>query len=152
MLRQSGRSLALAESCTGGMIGAAITRVPGSSEYFRGGIICYSNELKISQCRVPPALLEQHGAVSAEVAEALALGIREAFGSSIGLAVTGIAGPGGGTAQKPVGLVYAGLADDHRCVHTRRILPGDRETVRELAATIALGRLRGFLMSEEKRA
>ncbi|MBP1597952.1 MAG: competence/damage-inducible protein cinA [Acidobacteria bacterium] len=152
MLRKSGRSLALAESCTGGMIGAAITRVPGSSEYFRGGIVCYSNEVKISQCRVPPALLERHGAVSAEVAEALALGVRQALGSSIGLAVTGIAGPGGGTDPKPVGLVYVGVADECRCVISRRILPGDRETVRELAATIALGRLRGFLMSENARA
>ncbi|MGA2264255.1 MAG: competence/damage-inducible protein A, partial [Acidobacteriota bacterium] len=111
MLRQSGRSLALAESCTAGMIASTITRVPGSSDYFRGGILCYSNELKIKLCRVKPELLELNGAVSGEVAEALARGVREVACSSIGLAVTGIAGPAGGSEQKPVGLVYFGLAD-----------------------------------------
>jgi nicotinamide-nucleotide amidase len=152
LLRQSGRSLAVAESCTSGMIGAAITRVPGSSDYFRGGVLCYTDELKTRLCRVRPELLERHGAVSAEVAEALARGVRRMTRSSIGLAVTGIAGPAGGSEQKPAGLVFVGLADESRCTHTRRIFSGDRQTVRELATTIALGRLRRFLMSAETTA
>ncbi len=149
LLRRSGQSLAVAESCTAGMIGAAISRVPGSSSYFQGGVICYSNELKTDLCHVPHELLERHGAVSAEVAEALARGVRAVACSNIGLSVTGIAGPGGGSEQKPVGLVYIGLADATRCTHTRRIFSGDRQTVRELTTTIALGRLRRFLMPGE---
>jgi nicotinamide-nucleotide amidase len=152
LLRQSGRSLAVAESCTAGMVASTITRVPGSSDYFRGGVICYSNELKADLCRVPHELLERHGAVSAEVAEALACGVRALAHSSIGLSVTGIAGPGGGSEQKPVGLVYIGLADETRCIHTRRIFSGDRETVRELATSLAIGRLRRFLMPTEETA
>lgn len=152
LLREARRSLAVAESCTAGMVASTITRVAGSSDYFRGGVICYSNELKADLCRVPHELLGQHGAVSAEVAEALARGVRELAHSSIGLSVTGIAGPGGGSEQKPVGLVYIGLADEARCIHTRRILPGDRETVRELATSLALGHLRRFLMPTEEAA
>jgi len=149
LLRRSGRSLATAESCTAGMIGAAITSVPGSSDYFLGGVICYSNELKVELCRVPRSLLERHGAVSAEVAEALARGVREVANSSIGLSVTGIAGPGGGSEQKPVGLVYVGLADERGSSHTKRVLSGDRATVRGITTTVALGRLRRFLLETE---
>jgi nicotinamide-nucleotide amidase len=149
LLRQSHRTIAVAESCTAGLIGSAITRVPGSSDYFQGGILCYSNELKVDLCLVPRALLENHGAVSAEVAEALARGVRTRTRSSVGLAVTGIAGPGGGSPQKPVGLVYFGLADEERHIHMRRIFPGDRDTVRELATMFALGHLRRFLLPPE---
>jgi nicotinamide-nucleotide amidase len=150
LLRNSGYSLAVAESCTAGMVASTITRVPGSSDYFRGGVVCYSNDLKAELCRVPLELLERHGAVSAEVAEALARGVRELAHSTIGLSVTGIAGPGGGSEQKPVGLVYIGLADETHCIHTRRVFSGDRETVRELTTSHALGRLRRFLMPEGK--
>ena len=146
MLRQSGSTIAVAESCTAGMIGSTITRIEGSSEYFLGGVTCYSNKLKTRLCLVPSELIERHGAVSAEVAEAMARGVREVIGSNIGLAVTGIAGPGGGSEQKPVGLVYFGLADASRCIHVRRVLPGDREMVRELATTSSLGCLRRFLL------
>lgn len=149
LLRQSGQSLAVAESCTAGSIGSTITRVPGSSDYFQGGVLCYSNALKSELCGVPPELLERHGAVSAEVAEALACGVRILAHSSVGLAVTGIAGPGGGSEQKPVGLVYFGLSDGVRCVHKRRIFPGDRDTVRDLATTFALGHLLRFLTPEK---
>jgi nicotinamide-nucleotide amidase len=152
MLRRSGRTIAVAESCTSGLIGAAMTRIAGSSSYFRGGVLCYSNDLKIELCRVPRALLEEHGAVSAEVAEALARGIREATGSSVGISVTGIAGPEGGSEAKPVGLVFFGYADETRVMHVRRILPGDRETIRDLATTYALGQLRRFLMQTEAKA
>lgn len=146
-LRQSGQTIAVAESCTAGMLGMCITRVPGSSEYFRGGIVCYSNEAKMDLCKVPAALLQKHGAVSAEVAEALACGVRRALHSSIGLAITGIAGPGGGSAEKPVGLVYIGISDGTRTESRHRIMPGDRESIRERSAYLALSWLRRFLLT-----
>ena len=146
LLRDSGRTLAVAESCTSGLLGMRITRVPGSSDYFLGGILCYSKEAKKELCRVPDEILEKHGAVSAEVAEALARGASAALHSSIGLGVTGIAGPGGGSVEKPVGLVYIGLSDSDRVAHARRIIPGDREAVRERAAVLALSLLRRFLL------
>ncbi len=145
MLQDSHRTLAVAESCTAGMLGMRITRVPGSSAYFAGGVLCYSNEVKIALCGVPPEIVAAHGAVSAETAEALAAGVRSAIGSSLGLSITGIAGPDGGSAEKPVGLVYVGLADAVRVVHARRIVPGDRQTVRERATHFALASLRDFL-------
>ncbi len=146
LLRASGRTLSVAESCTSGMIGARITRVPGSSDYFLGGVLCYSNDAKTNLCGVPEEMLRRHGAVSAEVAEALARGARESLKSSIGLSVTGIAGPGGGSAEKPVGLVFVGFADEARSMHWRRTLPGDRETVRERATYFALAQLRRCLV------
>lgn len=145
-LRESGRTLAVAESCTAGMLGMQITRVPGSSAYFKGGILCYSNEAKMELCGVPAELLEKHGAVSAEVAEALARGVREALHSSIGLSITGIAGPGGGTAEKPVGLVYTAISDGRRTESRHRVMPGDRESIRERSTYLALSWLRRFLM------
>ncbi len=147
MLLDSAQSLSVAESCTSGLIGMRITRVPGSSRYFLGGIMCYSNEVKKALCRVPADVIEEHGAVSAECAEALAQGVRAALASSIGLSVTGIAGPDGGTPEKPVGLVFVGVADGGRAVTYRRILPGDRQMIRERAAYFALSSLRKFLMS-----
>jgi nicotinamide-nucleotide amidase len=145
-LRESGRTIAVAESCTAGMLGMHITRVPGSSSYFLGGILCYSNEAKMELCGVPPELLQKHGAVSAEVAEALARGVREALHSSIGLSITGIAGPEGGTAEKPVGLVYIGISDGTQTESRHRIMPGDRESIRERSTYLALSWLRKFLM------
>jgi nicotinamide-nucleotide amidase len=150
LLRDSGRTLAVAESCTSGLLGMRITRIPGSSDYFLGGILCYSNEAKKELCRVPREILEKHGAVSAEVAEELARGVRDALHSSIGLAITGIAGPGGGSAEKPVGLVYVGLSEGERVEYDRRIIPGDREAIRERAAALALSLLRRFLLQSQK--
>ena len=98
--------LATAESCTGGLIAARLTSVPGSTDVIVGGIVSYANEVKIEQLGVPPELIEEHGAVSAEVAEAMARGARERLGVDVAVSVTGIAGPGGGTEEKPVGLVY----------------------------------------------
>jgi nicotinamide-nucleotide amidase len=144
-LRESGQSLAVAESCTAGMLGMHITRVPGSSSYFMGGILCYSNQSKEELCGVSPELLQKHGAVSAEVAEALALGVRNALHSSIGLSITGIAGPGGGSPEKPVGLVYIGVTDGKRTESRHRIMPGDRESIRERSTYLALSWLRRFL-------
>jgi nicotinamide-nucleotide amidase len=142
----SGQTLAVAESCTAGMLGMHLTRVPGSSEYFCGGVLCYSNEAKIELCRVPENVLQAHGAVSGEVAEALACGVREALHSSIGLSITGIAGPGGGSKEKPVGLVYIGISDGNRVESRHRIMPGDRESIRERSTYLALSWLRRFLM------
>jgi nicotinamide-nucleotide amidase len=129
------------------MIAARITRVPGSSRYFLGGVLCYSNELKQSLCGVRPETLAGHGAVSPETAVALADGIRRRTGAAVGLSVTGIAGPDGGSPEKPVGLVYAGLADERRIVQHRRVVPGDRDSMRERTASWALALLRQFLLT-----
>lgn len=137
-LMASGLTIAVAESCTGGLIGQRLTAIPGSSAYFRGGVIAYHNEVKMRQLGVASELLSEYGAVSEPVAAAMARGVREALGSDLGLAVTGIAGPGGGSPEKPVGLVFVAVADAQRvCVRTLR-LGGGREVIREAAATIAL--------------
>lgn len=147
LLLDAGLTLAVAESCTSGMIGMRITRIPGSSRYFLGGVMCYANEVKQRICGVPASVIEQNGAVSSECAESLARGVRAALGSGVGLSITGIAGPDGGTPEKPVGLVFVGLADEQRRLHFRRIVPGDRETMRERATYFALSSLRRFLLS-----
>ncbi len=145
-LRESGQTIAVAESCTAGMLGMYITRVAGSSDYFKGGVLCYSNEAKMELCGVPPELLQQHGAVSGEAAEALARGVRNVLHSTIGLSITGIAGPGGGSPEKPVGLVYIGISDGRQTESRHRIMPGDRESIRERSTYLALSWLRRFLM------
>ncbi len=147
-LRKSGQTLAVAESCTAGMLGMHITRVPGSSDYFMGGVLCYSNLAKTELCGVPAELLQKHGAVSAEVAEALARGVRDMLHSTIGLSITGIAGPGGGSPEKPVGLVYIGISDGKRTESRYRIMPGDRESIRERSTYLALSWLRRFIQGE----
>ncbi len=146
LLRESRRTLAVAESCTSGMIGSHLTRVPGSSDYFLGGVLCYSNEVKKLLCGVSDETLRREGAVSPEAAEALAQGVRTGTGSSIGLSVTGIAGPDGGSEEKPVGLVYVGISDQTGTAHWRRIIPGDRESIRERATYFALSLLRRWLL------
>jgi nicotinamide-nucleotide amidase len=146
LLREAGRTIAVAESCTAGMLGMHITRVPGSSRYFVGGVLCYSNDAKVRLCGVSPELLQKYGAVSAEAAEALAQGVRDTLHSSIGLSITGIAGPEGGTPEKPVGLVYIGLCDGKQTLSRHRIMPGDRESIRERSTYLALSWLRRFLM------
>ena len=112
-LTERRQSLSTAESCTGGLIGSRITDVSGSSRCYAGGVVSYSNEAKSDLLGVPPAVIDRHGAVSPEVAELMARGVRERFGTDYGLSATGIAGPDGGTAEKPVGLVYVGLASPH---------------------------------------
>jgi nicotinamide-nucleotide amidase len=145
-LRQSERTLAVAESCTAGMLGMHITRVPGSSDYFLGGVLCYSDKAKIELCGVPVELIARYGAVSSEVAEALARGVRNTLQSSIGLSITGIAGPGGATQGKPVGLVYIGISDGAHTESRHRVMPGDRDSIRERSTYLALSWLRRFLM------
>jgi nicotinamide-nucleotide amidase len=143
-LRQA--TLAVAESCTGGMIAERITSVPGSSRSFLGGVVVYSNDLKIGLAGVPAELIAQHGAVSDEVARALAEGIRRRTGATIGLGITGIAGPSGGTPTKPVGLVYIAVSDAQRTDSMDRTFRGDRQRIREWATQQALDVVRKRLM------
>ena len=142
------RTLAVAESCTGGLIGHRITQVPGSSAYFDRGVICYSNKAKIEFLGVPAELIDRHGAVSAEVAAAMARGARERSGASVGLSVTGIAGPGGATTEKPVGLVYVGLHAETGDSITREFrFHGDRAAVKQRSSQAALDVLRRWLLT-----
>jgi nicotinamide-nucleotide amidase len=142
-----GRSIATAESCTGGLLAARLTDQPGSSEYVKGGIVAYSNDAKISEAGVDEQLIERHGAVSAEVAEALADGARARLGADIGVGITGVAGPGGGTEEKPVGLVWLTVAGPGDAPMTRSVnLPGGRADVRERATTVAMHMLRRVLV------
>jgi PncC family amidohydrolase len=119
-------TVALAESCTGGMVAAALTEIAGSSGYFAGGLVSYANEAKRDLLGVDPSILEAHGAVSAQVARAMAIGARERFATSHAAAVTGIAGPDGGTAEKPVGLTYIAVADEEGVDVRRMVWTGDR--------------------------
>jgi len=137
-LNAARRKLAVAESCTGGMLGARITSVDGSSACFAGGVISYSNELKQALLGVDRGLIEKHGAVSEQVARAMAEGICRAARSDVGVSITGIAGPGGGTSVKPVGLVYIGLAGGGCTVVRRFVFNGTRNEVREGAVEAAL--------------
>jgi PncC family amidohydrolase len=133
-----GLTVALAESCTGGLVAATITEVAGSSGYFLGGVVSYANTAKEAFLDVPQATLAAHGAVSAQVAKAMAHGAQARFGATLAASVTGVAGPDGGSAEKPVGLTYVGLAAGD-AVDVRRLqLAGDRQDVREAAARAAL--------------
>lgn len=146
LLKKSGKKLAVAESCTGGMVASALIDVPGISDSFLEGIVAYSNEAKILRLGVPRELIERNGAVSEEVATAMARGLRERCGADISLAITGIAGPGGGTPEKPVGLVYIALSDDKGEECARNLIPGQRGQIRERATKTALNMLRLRLM------
>lgn len=137
-----GEVLATAESCTGGMIGSRLTDVPGASAWFVGGVVSYADAVKRDALGVPLATLEAHGAVSAQTAQAMAEGVRTTLGADWGLAVTGIAGPGGGTPDKPVGLVHVGVSGPAGTSTRELRLHGDRERVRQRATTIALHLLR----------
>jgi nicotinamide-nucleotide amidase len=143
LLRESGRTLALAESCTGGMIAALVTEIPGSSEYFLGGLVSYSNRAKEEMLGVSAETLRRHGAVSEESAREMARGARARFGADLAAAVTGIAGPDGGSPEKPVGTVFFALAAlDGGEIARRRLLVGDRATVRRTASSHALEMIR----------
>jgi nicotinamide-nucleotide amidase len=138
LLRGRGLTLGTAESCTGGLVGARLTDVPGSSDVFRGAIVAYSNEVKTAALGVGEELLAEHGAVSAEVAAAMAHGARRALGVDVVVSVTGVAGPDGGTPEKPVGLVFLHAAGPDGELARRLDFPGDRETIRTRAAVAAL--------------
>jgi competence/damage-inducible protein CinA-like protein len=141
-LKEAGLTLALAESCTGGLIGHRVTSVSGSSDYFLGGVVSYSNEAKEDLLHVDPEVLKAHGAVSPETARDMAQGARAAFGAGLGLAVTGIAGPSGGSIDKPVGTVYIGLATPEEVEVWHYLFHGNREAIKILSAETALDRLR----------
>jgi len=139
LLSSKGLTLALAESCTGGMISHMITDLPGASRYFMASIVTYSDSSKMSLLGVKEGTLIEHGAVSAEVAAEMAIGVRELVGSDIGLSATGIAGPGGATEEKPVGLVHFALSTGGILRTDSKVFSGDREQVRRAASKYAMG-------------
>ena len=145
-LQMRNATLAVAESCTGGLLAERITSVSGSSRYFVGGAVVYSNQLKTGFADVPPELIDKCGAVSREVAAALAEGIRRRTGATLGLGITGVAGPTGGTEAKPVGLVFHALASDDGTEIVERKFPGDRKHIRRFASQQALDMVRRKLM------
>ncbi|PYX42040.1 MAG: competence/damage-inducible protein A [Acidobacteria bacterium] len=145
-LGMRGATLAVAESCTGGLLAERVTSISGSSRYFLGGVVVYSNALKTKFADVPAGLITEHGAVSREVAAALAEGIRKRCKATFGIGITGVAGPAGGTEEKPVGLVYIALASEDRTQVEERKFPGDRKRVRWFATQLALDMIRRKLM------
>jgi nicotinamide-nucleotide amidase len=158
LARKLGRALlvnrlrmATAESCTGGWIAKAVTDVPGSSQWFEGGVVAYSNALKTSLLGVPPALIDAHGAVSEPVVRAMADGARARLGVDLTVAVSGVAGPDGGTADKPVGTVWFAWATPQGTHTERRQLGGDREAVRRQSVAHALERLVALVFTDERR-
>lgn len=140
-LSSMGKTLVTAESCSGGLIAHRITNVPGASEYFVGGVVAYSNRIKELLIGVAPATLERHGAVSAATAQEMAEGARRRFDADYGLAVTGLAGPSGGSAEKPIGLVYIAVASEAGARVTRNQFDGDRESIKRQTAETALRQL-----------
>jgi len=146
LLVMKNATIATAESCTGGLIAERLTDVPGSSKYFMSGVICYSNESKMELAGIPPLLLEMQGAVSAEVARGLAEGIRSRAGTTIGVGVTGVAGPGGGSNEKPVGTVHIAVATPKETQERQFSFPGDRLKIRLWASQAALDMVRRELM------
>lgn len=149
LLRARGLTLATAESCTGGLVGHRITNVPGSSRYYLGGFVAYANEMKESLLGVRHETLAAHGSVSEETAREMARGARRRSGADVAIAVTGVAGPGGGSLEKPVGLVYVALSTsrEERCQH--HVWEGDRQANKEQSAEAALGLLRSYLKGQQ---
>ena len=152
ILTENRATVGVAESCTGGLLAERLTNVAGSSVYFLGGVVCYSNELKSQLVGVPPAMIEAKGAVSPEVALALAEGVRQLTGARLGIGVTGIAGPGGGTPEKPVGLVYIGLADERGPRQKEFRFLGDRDRIRLFASQAALDMARRYFVLPQARS
>lgn len=155
LLRERGETVAVAESCTGGLVAQRLTRIAGSSDYFLGGVVAYANAAKETLADVPAALLGEYGAVSEEVASALARGARSRIGSNWGIGITGIAGPGGGSPERPVGTVHVAIDGTGAATvarHRRLRLPGDRERVRWLSSQWALDMLRRNLLAAARPA
>lgn len=148
LLQAKGYTVAVAESCTGGLVAARLTDVPGSSAYFMGGVVAYDNRVKKEVLGVPDVVLQEKGAVSPETAKAMAEGVRRVLGTDAGIGITGIAGPTGGTPEKPVGLVYIAVAVPGKTVVKKYVFPGRRLAVRQGAANAALKMLRQLLEDE----
>ncbi|HWI54389.1 MAG TPA: competence/damage-inducible protein A [Desulfobacteria bacterium] len=146
LFKERGLTVSAAESCTGGLIAKRITDIEGASESFMYGIVSYDNQAKINLLGVSPETLDAHGAVSKETALEMVRGVRKACGTDVAVSVTGIAGPGGGTPEKPVGLVYIGFADSDTTAAEKYLFAGDRETIRWQAANTALNKLRLYLL------
>ena len=146
LLRRAGRTVTTAESCTGGLVAERLTRVAGSSDYFLGGVVSYTNELKVALLGVPAETIAEHGAVSEPVARAMASGVRERYASDHGIGITGVAGPGGGSDEKPVGTVHVAVAGLDGVDHRKVCFPGDRQRVRWQSAQLALEMLRRQVM------
>lgn len=145
LLKRLGWRLVLAESCTGGWVAKSITDIPGSSAWFDRGFVTYSNAAKEQQLGVPAALLAEHGAVSSAVVEAMAVGALRTSPAELALAISGIAGPDGGTPEKPVGLIWYGIAVRNRALRSHsQIFPGDRDAVRRAAVVCALALIMEF--------
>ena len=145
-LEMKQQTLAVAESCTGGLLSQRLTSISGASRSFLGGAVTYSNEMKIDICGVPPRLIDTYGAVSADVAEVMARGIRHRTGASMGVGITGIAGPNGGTEEKPVGLVYIAISYGSKTESMECHFRGDRNRIRLWASQQALDLIRRRLM------
>ena len=145
LLKEKGLWIATAESCTGGLIGHKLTNIPGSSEYFKGGVISYGNEVKMKLLGVKEETLKKYGAVSEQTARVMAEGVKKLMDVNIAIATTGIAGPGGGTETKPVGLVYAALAHDDGVIVKKFVFNGAREENKESFANAALNMLLEYL-------
>ncbi|UQZ89448.1 hypothetical protein C4J81_09650 [Deltaproteobacteria bacterium Smac51] len=140
-LTQDNITVAAAESLTGGRVAAALTALPGSSVFFQGGVVAYSNQLKVELLGVPMEVIARHGAVSEECARAMATGVRRKLGVGAAVATTGIAGPEGGTAVKPVGLVWMAAVFGHTVITQKKVFTGDRDAITEASVTEALGLL-----------
>lgn len=140
-LIRSGKTLAVAESCTGGLIGHTLTNIPGASAWFTGGVIVYADQAKIGMLGVPAAVINNHGAVSARTAEAMARGARQRFHSDLAMATTGIAGPAGGTPGKPVGLVFIALASARGTIVKKYLFKGSRLSIKKQTLNAALSML-----------
>lgn len=149
LLRERRQTLAVAESCTGGLLASRITDISGASEVFLAGVVAYANEAKTSLLGVPAEIIAQHGAVSEECARAMAEGVRRVAGADYGLATTGIAGPTGGTADKPVGLAYMALADERGTIVQKQFWPGTREQFKQRVSQMVLGMLRKRILGVE---
>jgi len=152
LLEAAGLRLATAESCTGGLIGQMVTQIAGSSRYFLGGVIAYANSMKVEYLQVDEPLLAAHGAVSSEVAEAMADGIRVRSNADIAVSVTGIAGPDGGTIAKPVGTVFIGMATEKKTQTHRFHFTGTRQQIQEITAKTALDLIRRYLLQQGRKS
>jgi len=151
LLRKRGWTLAIAESCTGGLVSDWITNVPGSSDYFEGGIVSYSNLAKTELLGVPSKSVKHYGAVSSQVAISMAKGVRKAFHATFGVSTTGIAGPGGGTRKKPVGLVFIAVSNGEKTLVKEERLKGSRREIKKESARRSLKYLHDFITKDQIR-
>jgi len=149
-LEKAGKTLSSAESCTGGLLGMLLTSIPGSSKWYKGGVIAYSNIVKTDLLNVSPSLIKKNGAVSSETARAMAVGVRKLTGTDMSISVTGIAGPGGGTAKKPVGTVWMVVCSEQSITAEMKRFSGKRDVVRRAAADYLLAELCARLEKEVK--